>query len=278
MKKTSLIILTITLIATMMLTFVGCSNATIQGQLSINWRPYEKYVYNVSGNDANGTYTVEIIRNTASTVTIGDITLTDAKEGYIINGTLEFNGETHLSSCYMQSVDGSSFLVPVASYTMHPMGEYTTKISGKYEGKKFSYSITEYGAKREETISLSSPYYDNNQIHQILRAVNSMGTSFSFTFSVPLATENTVASLTASCSATESITWGAEGTTTVCNKVYLARQTAVSGASHILYYADKPIKVDGWDLSNVLIGFKEPISGDEYMTYTLESISLTPAN
>ena len=278
MKKSALIILTITLVATMMLTFVGCSSATIQGQLSIGWRPYEKYVYSVAGNDMTGTYTVEIIRNTASTVTIGDITLTDAKEGYIINGTLEINGETHLSSCYMQSVDGSSFLVPIASYTKHPSEGYNVTVSGKYEDKKFNYSITEYGAKRNESIALSSPYYDNNQIHQLLRAVNSMGTSLSFSFSVPVATENTLAKLTASCSATESITWGADDTTTVCNKVYLSRQTQVAGASHILYYASKPIKVDGWDLTNVLIGFKEPLGGDEYMVYALESISLTPAN
>ena len=277
MKKIALIILTIALVATMMLAFVGCSSATVQDELRDIWRPYEKYVYDVDGVDANGTYTVEIIRNNTSTVTIGDMTLENVKEGYIFKSVLEIADKIYESQCYVQKTNGSSLLVPVATYTKRPGEEagYTTTISGKYEGKNFNYTISKYGAPEEGSITLKAPYYDNNQIHQLIRAVNSLGSGFNFNFNVPIAEENELAQLSASCSVTSDITWGNE-TTTQCNKVILARQTKVSGASHELFYATKPIKVDGWDLKNVLVRFKEPISKVDFVVYTLKSISLTP--
>lgn len=278
MKKIALIILTIVLVATMMLAFTGCASATIQDQLGDIWRPYEKYVYTVDGDGETGTYTVEIKRNSASTITIGDMTVENVKEGYIITGLLEIADKTYESACYMQKTNGSSLFVPIATYTKRPGAEagYTTTIKGKYEGKNFNYTISEYGAPKEETIALKTPYYDNNQIHQLLRAVNSLGTNFSFNFYVPVADEGELAQTSASCSATADITWG-DDTTTQCNKVILARQTKVTGASHELYYATKPIKINGYDLKNVLIRFKEPISNGQYIVYTLKSITL-PTN
>jgi hypothetical protein len=278
MKKIAFIILTIVLVATMMLAFTGCAQATTQDQLRDIWLPYEKYVYDVVGNDQTGTYTVEIIRNDASTITIGDMTLNNVKEGYIIKSTLEIEGAVHESACYMQKTNGASLFVPIASYTNHPVIEngkvaYNNVISGKYEGKHFKYTKVEYGAREEGEIKLASPYYDNNQIHQLIRAMHTFSASFSF--NVPLATENELARLTVSSNNTEEITWG-ENTTTKCNVLHLSRQTLVNGASQILYYSESPVKVDGWDLKHVLIRFKEPIGNDDYMVYTLKSISRTP--
>lgn len=277
MKKTALIILATILVLSMALTFVGCSSATVQGQLRNIWRPYEKYVYDVTDGETEGTYTVEITRNTATSLTLGDMTLENLKEGYIINTTLSFGEDLWESGCYMQTVDGTTFLVPIASYYKRVGGEYTDKLSAKYEGKNYKYTITEYGAPRDGEISLKSlkaPFYDNVQIQQVLRAVKTLGAGFTFTFNTPIAEENTVASLTASCSVTETITWGDEQSAK-CNKVVLARSTQVVGASQTLYYSADPIKVDGWSLVNVLVRFKEPISSEQSMVYTLKSISLT---
>ena len=206
-------------------------------------------------------------------MTIGDITLEDVKTGYIIKSVLEIGSLTQETACYVQKTSGSSLLVPIASYTKKVGDEYTDVISGKYEDKKFNYTITEYGAPRSESISLSTPYYDNNQIHQLLRAVNSLGSGLNFSFNVAVPTENAVASLTASCNNTEDITWGDK--TTTCNVVQLKRQTQVTGAYHVLYYAKDPITVNTWELKNVLVCFKEPLDGDNFMVYTLTSISFT---
>ena len=276
MKKTALIILATILVLSMMLTLVGCSTATVQGQLRNIWRPYEKYVYDVTDGETNGTYTVEITKNSATSIALGDMTLENLKEGYIINTTLSFGEDLWESGCYMQTVDGTTFLVPIASYYKRVGGEYTDKLSAKYEGKNYKYTITEYGAPRDGEISLKAPFYDNVQIQQVLRAVKTLGAGFTFTFNTPIADENTVASLTASCSVTETITWGDEQSAK-CNKVVLARSTQVVGASQTLYYSVDPIKVDGWSLVNVLISFREPISNTESMLYTLKSISLTKA-
>lgn len=273
MKKITLITLTIILVATMMLGFVGCATATVQDQLRNIWRPYEKYVYSVIGNGEEGVYTVEIIRNTEKTVTIGDITLENVGEGYIINNTLEIGGKTHLASCYMQKTNGASLFMPIASYTKRPSGDYETVVSGKYEGKNFNYTVTEYGAPRDESITLKAPYYDNNQIHQLLRSVNSMST-LNFHFNVPIATEKELASLSATYSNNVDITWGADETITKCNEINLSRTTKVGGMSQVLYYSVDPIKVNGWELKNVLVRFKEPLGVDDFMVYTLVSISL----
>ena len=274
MKKIALIILATILVLSMALTFVGCSKETVQGQLRNIWRPYEKYVYDVTDGETDGTYTVEIEKNSSSTITLGDMTLENLKEGYIISTTLSFGEDLWESGCYMQTVDGTTFLVPIASYYKRVGGEYTDKLSATYEGKKYKYTITEYGAPRNGELSLNAPFYDNVQIQQILRAVKSLTTGFTFTFKTPVADENTVASLTASCSVTETVVWGDEQSAK-CNKVVIARSTQVVGASHTLFYSADPIKVDGWSLVNVLVSFKEPISNEQSMVYTLKSISLT---
>lgn len=275
MKKLALIIFTIILVATMMLAFTGCASATTQDKLRSVWQPYEKYVYSVEGGDQTGTYTVEVIYNNNPTITLGEMTVESVNEGYILKSKLEIANVVYETACYMQKTKGSKLFVPIASYTMKNDGEYVNKVAGKYTDNKFNYTITEFGAPREESISIKAPCYDNSQIHQLLRAVDTLGTSLSFNFYVPLASENELVSLTASCSVTSEINWGDEQTTT-CNKVYLSRQTKVNGASHILYYSAKPVKVDGSDLKNVLIRFDEPVGSDEFVTYTLQSISLVP--
>ena len=275
MKKSALIILTIILVATMMLAFTGCSSASTQDKLSGVWQPYEQYVYDVDRNGQKGTYTVEVIFNIEPTITLGEMTVEDVKEGYIIKGKLEIADSIYETACYMQKTSGSKLYVPIASYTKKDDGQYVNKIEGKYTDKEFNYTITKYGAPKEDSISIKAPCYDNNQVHQLLRAVDSLGTSLSFTFNVPLATENELVSLTASCSVTSEINWG-DGLTTTCNKVYLSRQTKVDGASHILYYSSKALTIDGYELKNVLVRFDEPINGDSYTVYTLKSISLIP--
>ena len=84
--------------------------------------------------------------------------------------------------------------------------------------------------------------------------------------------ESSSASLSASCSTRETVTHGDNATE--CYVVSLARSTKVAGKSHKLYYSTKPIKVDGWDLPNVLVQFVEPTADGE-IYYTLTSISLT---
>ena len=274
MKKAALIIVSILLIALVAVTFVACSTATVQGQLRNVWRPYEKYTYSVTDGDTVGTYVVEIIHNEDKNVTIGTVNLENVSKGIIINGHLNIGGTEYITSCYVQLISGSSYLIPRASYKKQIVdGNVTLELGGTYADGKYNYSGTENGVAKDGSIALASPYYDNNEIHQLLRGVNGLTTGFSFSFNVPVTIgESSSASLSASCSTTETVTHGDNATE--CYVVSLARSTKVAGKSHKLYYSTKPIKVDGWDLPNVLIQFVEPTADGE-IYYTLTSISLT---
>lgn len=273
MKKIALIIITIALVALMAVTFVACSTATVQGQLKDVWRPYERYTYNVTDGTTNGTYVVEVTHSNGGNVTIGNVNLEGVGKGIIVNGHLSFGDAEYETSCYVQLSSGGNFLVPKASYKKQTVdGVVTLELGGKYGDKNYTYSGTENGEFKEGAISTSSPCYDNNEIHQLLRGVNSMSVGFSFNFNVPVTVgESDLASLSAVCSATENAFYN--GAPYECFKVELSRSTKVEGKAHTLYYATNPIDVDGWKLPYVLVQFVEPTATGE-MVYTLTDIAL----
>lgn len=275
MKKIALIIVTIALVAIMAVTFVACSTATVQGQLKDVWRPYEKYVYTVDDDSktTNGTYTVEVIHNNEPNVTIGTVTLEGVGKGIIVNGTLTYDNTVYTTACYVQLSSGGSFLVPKASYRKQVVdGVVTLELGGKYDGANYTYFGTENGNNVEGSIGLKSPYYDNNEFHQLLRGVSSMSTGFSFSFNVPAVVgEANLASLTASVVGSENIIYA--DNSYECFKVSLSRSTKVQGKAHTLFYTVNPVDVNGWKLPYVLVKFVEPTATGE-VTYTLNSISL----
>lgn len=273
MKKAILIIVSIILVALVATTFVACSTATVQGQLRDVWNPYEKYVYSVNDGENSGTYTVEITHtNSGENVQIGTINLENAQKGIIINGKLNIGTTEYTTSCFVQIASGSGFLVPRASYKKQVVDGVTTlELGGQYNGGIYTYSGTENGATKDGSIELLSPYYDNNEIHQLLRGINGLATGFSFSFNVPVTIgESQSVSLTASCTKVETITYG--DTATECFVLTLSRATQVAGKSHTLYYSTKPLTVDGRELPYVLVQFIEPTATGE-VVYTLESVT-----
>lgn len=278
MKKLILTFILILTIAACAFSFSACSSATVQGQLEDVWRPYESYVYDVTApNGTTGTYTVTIqLRPAGESVDeLGDTPLLNVKKGYIITGELEIGTTEFNTGCYFALIDGSDYLIPVASYRKQTVdGTVTLETRGDYKDLGYDYYGTVGGENVSGNIALTSPFYDNNEFHQSLRGAD-IGTNFSFSFQVPIVSAETAAiQLSASCNGVESISapyFGEEAKE--CYKVTIGRSTKVAGTTQTLYYAKDDITVNGWALNDVLVKIVEP-SVDGNVTYVLKEVKL----
>lgn len=283
MKKVILIAVSIMLVAVFAVSFVACNNATTQGQLEDVWYAYEQYVYDVNDGTNQGEYTVTIKWFSEGDVTVGATTLKSPSKGYLVTGKLNIADAEYDTACYFKRVDGNSFLIPAASYRKQNVPSSPSsnlEINGVYDGSTFNYSGTVAGENKQGSIELSSPYYDNNEFHQMLRGVSTMSTSFSFSFKVPVAgVESGAVTLTASCTSTEKITAPVKSGEIECYKVSLSRSTKVDGKKQQLYYSVSPLPLDtdgdGTDdfkPKKALVKIVEPTADGE-VTYILKSAS-----
>ncbi len=276
MKKVFCIIAAITLIVALSIGFTACNSATVQGQLSPVWRPYEKFVYDVADTDGNnGIYTVEIIKTEANEeVTIGANTKKLSGAGYIVKGHLEMVTSVFDTACLFSIVDGSTFLLPSASYRKEVVdGNTRLDMSGTYNGAKFNYVATINGEAKSGEVSLGATYYDNNEFHQVIRGASTLSSSFSFSFAVPVVADKEISNIVINTAATgvEKVTVP-YGSDIECIKIGVGRSTKVAGISQQLYYATKDLAGEGgngWTVKNALVKIVE---GD--VTYSLKSIIL----
>lgn len=285
MKKLILVLVSISLVAIFAVSFVACNNATTQGQLEDIWYDYESYVYDVNDGVNTGVYTVTIKWYGEGDVQVGATNLSSPGKGYLVTGKLEIADTVYDTACFFKRVDGNTFLVPIASYRKQvsaSVPESNLEINGVYDGSVFNYSGVVAGENKQGSIELSSPYYDNNEFHQVLRSVSTMSSSFSFTFKIPVAAnEATAVSLTASCASTEKITAPIKDGEIECYNVAISRSTKVDGKKQRLYYSTSALELDvdgdgavDYKPKKVLVKIVEPTSNGE-VTYLLRSASFT---
>lgn len=283
MKKVVLVLVSIILVAVFAVSFVACNNATTQGQLEDIWYDYESYVYDVNDGENTGEYTVTIKWYGDGDVTVGGTVLSSPGKGYLVTGKLEIADVTYDTACFFKRVDGNTFLVPVASYRKQVSAsspETDLEVNGVYDGASFNYSGIVAGKDVSGNLELSSPYYDNNEFHQVIRSVSTMSTSFSFSFKVPVvASESAAVSLTASCSSTEKITAPVKDGEIDCYNVTISRSTKVDGKKQHLYYSTSAVELDtdgngevDYKPKKVLVKIVEPTSDGE-VVYLLKSAS-----
>lgn len=336
MKKIAIFTVLIIVIVALGATLVACNNATTQGQLVNAWkeaRPYERYTYTVDDSateGTDGTYVSEIFYHSAYNVSVeegdsaynaekvvvGDTTL-EQREGYLIRSTLTatLNGSEvlYVTECYFELTNGSAYLLPVATFRSETQdGAEVFRMNGVYSGNSMAYTlVTDGGETKKGSISLSSPYYDNNEFHQSLRGVSTFSSSFSFAFNTAVVntTEQTSAALTFSVSDTENVTLAFpscsvdengeqimnESTVLQCYKAKLSRSTTVAGVSQTLWYSVNPLyaAIDDsgetpttkfstsdngwWALPHVLAAFSEPYKTSDRtgtVDYVLSEVSL----
>jgi len=280
MKKLALVLVLIVL--TLSFTLTGCNKASTQGQLVniLANHNHEVFTYDVSDSSGViGSYVVTLDKKASQdSFTFGDENTTiKVNEGILAQAVLTVGTTTYNTGCYYDLISGSSFMTPAYTYRVKNVdGQETFKLFGKYDGTSLNYDKwINGGEKQSGTVTAeSSPYYDNNEFHQLLRGVTTFSTSFSFSYAVPLVseTESTSVSLTAACSTTETLQFN--GADVNCYKVVVSRSTKVAGTTQTLYYSVDDIKPSlsgtGWPITHALLKIVE---GN--ITYTLKSASLS---
>ena len=304
MKKFTLIISLILVIAAFGAVFTACSNATPQGQIADIFgggSPHVKEVFDYqitvgSGDNATfGTYHVELEKfSKGSQVEFGDKTLENVNEGVRISGRVEYQNKVIETLCYYDVKQGRNYLIPRHTYRKETLnGEVYHSMSGEYSGNKLLYTALINGNTQTGELSCGALYYDNNEFHQTLRGLTTMSASFSYSFTVPVVrNEIAVTSLTASARGTEKIKtpytesapkYQEEGIE--CYAVALSRATEVAGISQQLYYAtgdvlyaaDNPNPETGWKVPHILVKIveKDKINGEVVdVVYELTSFSI----
>lgn len=303
MKKVFLTISVIAIVAFFALSLVACNSATPQGQLQniLNDHNVETFTYDVKARNVStdatldgytGTYTVKLeAKNAGADVNgFGDTDLHSVAKGILVTSVLRVGeGETAseiLTGCYFNIVDGSSYMVPAASYRVQKVGDNTQfKLQARYEGKSFVYEREINGVKDSGKLEFkATTYFDNNEFHQSLRTLSTFSDSMSFSFNMPLVSkdEAEVIQLSATVSGEQAIhnkftdnneTYAESGIN--CYKTVISRRISemnITGMSHTLYYAVDDVKINGWALKKVLVRIVEPfiLDGETYeMVYDL---------
>ncbi len=309
MKKVFLTISVIAIIAFFALSLVACNNATPQGQLQniLNDHNVETFTYEVKARNVStdaslegytGTYTVKLEAKDAGTTVsgFGDADLSDVAKGILVTSVLNVgSGETAteiLTGCYFNIVDGSSYMVPAASYRVQKVGgNVKFKLQARYEGKSFVYDREIDGVKDSGKLEFkATTYFDNNEFHQSLRTLTTFSDSMVFSFNMPLVSkdEAEVIVLSANVSGQQAIhnnftanndAYAENGIK--CYKTVVSRKIDkmnITGMSHTLYYAVDDVKINGWPLKKVLVRIVEPfiLDGETYeMVYDLAAHGAT---
>ncbi len=292
MKKLILSVFIVLTVAVLGVGLTACNSATPQGQLSdlLFTHNHEVFKYDVKCYDVktqkfadeNGTYTARLDAfKKGSSVSFGSRTLENVGEGIRVTGELVYGDTVYNMGCYYTLVSGTSYMVPAYSFKIIKEKDVQTfEMQGRYEGSTFECERMIGKETLKGSIKLSGTIFDNNQIHQILRAIPSSTFSgrMNLSFSTPIASLNdfTSTNLTATGSSTAMIK--TEYTDKVeaykenginCYRIKLTRSTEVKGIGHTLYYAIDEIKYEGWGMKNVLIKIVEPFTDAEKNSFEM---------
>ena len=302
MKKVFLSLIVIAIVAITAISLVACNNATPQGQLEnlLNDHNHEEFSYVVYAKNKatgarlegyEGTYVVKLdAYDAGSTVqNFGNGELQNVSRGVLVTGLLTVgegeNQTVYKTGCYFNIINGSSYMVPHASYRVQTVGGVEKfRLQADYsDGKNFNYERWIDGAQSSGTVGFKGTcYFDNNEFHQSLRTLSTFSSSMSFSFAMPLVSANEARSvnLTASISETVKIkndftannpAYAEDGIE--CYKTVISRAgEEVAGMSQTLYYAVSAVSYNGWNLKNILVKIEEPfkLDGEVYeMTYEL---------
>lgn len=282
MKKSALVIvIMLTVVACLSLT--ACNSSTPQGQLGNYFAPYEKFVYDVAHTTEEGVisgkYTIEIEQFDGGDITVGDVLVKKQPSGHVINTYLDIDGTQIESTCFFVNVSSNSFYVPRSSFrkvTVDGTESYRVQINYTTSGAK--YTLTENGeSKKTGTLELSSPFYDNNEFYTMLRGASTMSTSFSMSYGVAIVAPNeiAVATVSASCTSTETLSAPAKAFKdgkVSCYKTTISRSTTVAGISYTVYYAASHVtSINGSAVRSIVRPIVKIVEGD--VVYTLSDIS-----
>ena len=293
MKKAFLSIIVIAVVLVSALSLVACNNATPQGQLEnlLNDHNHEEFNYvvyaknkstNARIDEYQGTYVVKLdAYGDGSTVeNFGNGELQNVSRGVLVTGLLTVgegeNQTVYKTGCYFNLINGSSYMVPHASYRVQTVGGVEKfRLQANYsDGKNFNYDRWVDGVQSSGTVGFKATcYFDNNEFHQSLRTLSTFSDSMSFSFAVPLvsANEATSVNLTASISEKTNVKTAYNQDGIECYKTVISRATEVAGMSQTLYYAVNNVSYNGWALKNILVKIEEPFkSGDDVFVMVYE--------
>ncbi len=297
MKKILLTVFALATILCLGLGLVACNNATTQGQLENPLgfdHKSETFVYDALDTKSGeiGEYTVKIVGyDGGETITdFGDSELANVEKGILVTGKLEFGEDSSSTGCYFKLVGSStSYMVPVASYTVHTQnGKETFRLQATYGSKSYNYERTVDGKKDSGSIKISGTYFDNNEFHQMLRTVSTYSSGLSLAYNMPLVTptEALSVSITATTSSIQKVVTSytdsllnADNTQRYpegmdCYVVNINRSTEVAGTSQTLYYAldNVPSEIAHPNvrfMQHILVKIIEPYKVDGKATFTV---------
>ncbi len=284
MKKVFLSLIVIAIVAITAVSLVACNNATPQGQLEnlLSDHNHEEFNYVVYAKNKatgaridgyDGSYVVKLdAYDQGSTVqNFGNGELQNVSRGVLVTGLLTVGETVYETGCYFDLINGSSYMVPRASYRVQKVGGVEKfRLQADYsDGKKFNYERWIDGVQSSGTVEFKGTcYFDNNEFHQSLRTLSTFSSSMSFSFVMPLvsASEARSVNLTASISETVNVqndftannpAYAEKGIE--CYKTNISRTgEEVAGMSQTLYYAVGDVSYNGWNLKNVLVKIEEP--------------------
>ena len=220
-----------------------------------------------------------VIQFDGGDITVGDVLVKKQPSGHVINTYLDIDGTQIESTCFFVNVSSNSFYVPRSSFrkvTVDGTESYRVQINYTTSGAK--YTLTENGeSKKTGTLELSSPFYDNNEFYTMLRGASTMGTAFSMSYGVAIVAPNeiAVATLSASCTSTETLSAPAKAFKdgkVSCYKTTISRSTTVAGISYTVYYAASPVtSISGSAVRSIVRPIVKIVEGD--VVYTLSDIS-----
>ena len=282
MKKSALIIV-IMLMVVACFSLTACNSSTPQGQLGNYFAPYEKFVYDVAHTTddgvINGTYTIEIEQFDGGDIAVGDVLVKNQPSGHIINSYLDIDGTQIESSCFFVNVSSNSFYVPRSSFRKVIVdGTESYRVQINYTSSGAKYTLSENGkAKKTGTLEISSPFYDNTEFYTMLRGASTMGTAFSMSYGVAIVAPNeiAVATLSASCTSTKTLSAPEKAFKdgkVSCYKTTVTRSTTVAGISYTVYYATSSVtSINGSAVRSIVRPIVKIVEGD--VVYTLSDIS-----
>lgn len=270
MKKIVLVTTIILIISTLFLS--GCS-AAVQDTLQSRWQDYEKYIYEVSlDNAAIGTLTLESTRNKSLNGVTPDVTIGESTYNNLIGTKIRYELKINDSAdSIISEVFFSTRFAPIYSHKTIIRNDITTTIDANYSGDKYNYKTTVNGEETTGVIGLKAPFYDNEMVYYILRSADMSDNKFSFTFNVPSPLEEKAQSITTTLSQTVEVGGIMDNKVINSYEVTMITNQKIKGEPYKLYYSTRPITVEDKQIDSVLVRFVE----NNYV-YNLQSITTIP--
>ncbi|MBQ9145128.1 MAG: hypothetical protein IJX70_01500 [Clostridia bacterium] len=249
---------------------VGCSQVNHLKLVSMGWNAYEKFTYTVYQTEGEaktevGTmvYTFKALKGETVNVNGHDY---EVKDGAQFTTKLTITAGEYAGEELVAVVLTNGDFSPIVSYkyltTTDTARAYTVEIVYGGKNTKVTYNGT------EKTMNAKSPCYDNDSFYSLIRGSGTMSdSSFSMSFSTVDAANAALRSVSiamTSNSETVKVPYFKDAqpvdendTDPTAKAVYSIRATAAasygSGTSTYLYYAKKPIALDGKYFRHVLL-------------------------